>query len=439
MTNDGEMTLAHGVGTRTDLPLPAFLVYYGAGAAILVSVVVLLLIWRKPKLGQLHAGWVTPSELQRLIDVPWFRALVQAAALVIAVLITVVALVGPAHTSENVAPWALYITLWVGLVPASLVLGPVWGYVNPLRLVHRGLAAFTGEAPAARRLEHLGMWPAALSMLIFVWLELIHPDGAAPTTVGTFLVLYAVGHLIASLWFGEGWFAHADAFEVYSALVGRCSPWGRRDDGQLVLRNPLINARAQPPVPGLPAVIVVLLGSTAFDGLTRTEFWQMGFGAGNDTVSGTLGLLVTIALIGLCYVAATGASGTIPRPPASGQPGRYAHTIIPVFLGYTIAHYFSLLLIDGQKTLILASNPFGVEGTDLLGTYGNAVDYTVVSPDAIAHVQVGAIVLGHMVATVLAHEQALRSSEHARGLEHLPLAILMVMFTVLGLWLLFGF
>lgn len=55
-----------------------------------------------------------------------------------------------------------------------------------------------------------------------------------------------------ALWFGEEWFARGDGFEVYSTLVARLSPWGRRDDGRLVVRSPLANANATPAEPGLP-------------------------------------------------------------------------------------------------------------------------------------------------------------------------------------------
>ena len=96
--------------------------------------------------------------------------------------------------------------------------------------------------------------------------------------MAVFLLGYAVVHLALALWFGEEWFARGDGFEVYSALIARLSPWGRRDDGRLVLRNPLANALATPSLPGLAAVVVVLLGSTAFDGLSRTVFWQTGPG-----------------------------------------------------------------------------------------------------------------------------------------------------------------
>jgi hypothetical protein len=438
MTASG-VVLAHGIGTRTDLPIPRALALYGAAFVVAISFAALLLLWSRPRLGDGTSGRPLPGAVQRLVDAPLLRRALQAVVLALAVLVTAVALTGPAETTRNLAPWVLYVTFWVGLVAASLLLGPVWAVVNPLRLVHRGLVAITGPAPAADRLDRLGVWPAAASLLVFVWLELVYPDRAEPGTVGTFLVVHAAVQLVASLWFGERWFARGDGFEVYSTLVARLSPWGRRDDGRLVLRNPLTSLRLQPALPGLSAVVVVLLGSTAFDGITRTPFWQTGPGSDNGTLSGTLGLLASVAFVALVYVAATRASGILARLPPGRQPREYAHTLVPIALGYTVAHYFSLLLIDGQTTWILASNPFGTDGTDLFGTYGNRVDYAVVGPDAIAWVQVGAVVLGHVLGLVSAHEHALRAAPRARASDQLPLVLVMIVYTVVGLGLLFGF
>jgi hypothetical protein len=429
--------LAHGVGSRTDLPLPLGLALYGAGAAILISFVVLLLFWRTPRLG--GQGRPVPAGLQWIADSPAVRRFLQAIALAVAVLVAAVAVIGPAETARNLAPWALYVTFWVGLVPVSLLLGPVWRVVNPLRLLHGGLRTVLPRAPGAAQLPRVGLWPAAASLLVFLWFELVLPSRAEPTTVAAFLIGYAVVHLALALWFGEGWFARGDGFEVYSTVVARLSPWGRRDDGRLVLRNPLTNATVAPVEAGLGAVVVVLLGSTAFDGLSRTVFWQTGPGAANDVLSGTLGLAVMIALVGALYVTGARLSGRLAGQPAGVQPRRYAGTVIPIVLGYTVAHYFSLLVLDGQTTWILASNPFGLQGLNLFGTYDNVVDLTAVGSDAIALVQVGGVVTGHVLGVTLAHERALLSARRARASDQLPLVIVMVLFTLGGLGLLFGF
>jgi hypothetical protein len=432
------IVLAHGIGSRADLPVPLYLALYGAGLAVVVSFLALVLLWRHPKLRGDEAGRPLPGIVQAVVDSSVTKALAQALVLLLTLVVVAVALAGPPRVNDNLAPYALYVTLWVGLIPASLLLGSFWAYVNPLRTLHAGIAKITGPAPAEDRLPALGYWPAAVSLLVFVWLELVLPGRAEPRTVGIFLVLYGVVHLIAGLWFGSGWYARGDGFEVYSTLIGRLSPFGRRQDGQLVVRSPLDGVDGLRAERGLTAVVLVLVGSTGYDGLSRTQFWQEGPGrdAYLSAVPGTIGLLAMIALAAVLFVGATMLSGLLTGQPARREPALFAHSVVPIAVGYAVAHYFSLLLLDGQVTWILASNPFGHEDVDLFGTYGNSVEYTAVTPRAIANVQVGAIVLGHVLGVVLAHDRAVRLWRRHATAGQLPLVAVMVAFTVGGLSLL---
>jgi hypothetical protein len=432
------IVLAHGVGGRTDLPVPVALALYGAGLAVVVSFLALVVLWRRPRLRGDAAGRALPHPVQAVVDGPVLRPVLRAVVLGLTLLVVAVALFGPLDSNDNLAPYVLYVTLWVGLIPASLLLGPVWCYVNPLRTLHAGLARVTGPAPAADRLPALGYWPAAIALLCFVWLELVLPGRAQPRTVGVFLVLYGVVQLVAGLWFGAGWYARGDAFEVYSTLLGRLSPFGRRSDGHLVVRSPLDGVDGVRAERGLVAFVMVLIGSTGFDGLSRTQFWQSGPGrnAYLSAVPGTIGLLAVVALATLLFVGATVLGAALTRSDKSRSPAVFAHSLVPIAAGYAIAHYCSLLLLDGQATWILASNPFGVDGIDLFGTYGRAVDYTAVSTRTIANVQVLAIVLGHVIGVVLAHDRAVRETPGRSTTGQVPLVTVMVAFTVGGLGLL---
>ena len=431
--------LAHGVGTRQDLPVPIGLALFGAGAAILLTFSVLLLFWRTARLGGPDAGRPLPAIVQRAADAPAFRRTLQALTLVGTLFVVAVAFAGPSDTPHNLAPWAFFVTFWTGLVPASLLLGPVWRVINPLRLLHRALRPVVPKARGAERLPALGLWPAAVFLGAFLWLELVIPHRSDPAVVGGFLIGYGVVQVGLSLWFGEEWFAAGDGFEVYSWLISRVSPLGRRTDGRVVLRNPLAGALHTPELPGLAGVVVVLLGSTAFDGLSRTIWWQGGPGLNNSAVAGTLGMVGMIALVTALYLLGTYLSGRMAGQQFAVQPRRYAATVIPIALGYTVAHYFSLFVLDGQTTWILANDPFGTPGVDLFGAYHNVVDLGVVSAGAIAWVQVLAIITGHVLGVTLAHERALLSARRARASDQLPLVIVMVLFTFGGLGLLFGF
>src|SRR4051794_10421970 len=335
--------LAHGVGGRTDLPVPTGLAVAAAAMAVLVSFLALGALWTTPQLKGGRAGRPLPAALARLIDSSVFRGVLRAVVLIVTVVVIVAAFIGPNETRFNIAPYVLYVTFWPGLVLVSLAFGPVWRVVNPLRTVHAGLARLLrvdpdeGLRPVPAR---LGMWPAAIWILIFTWIEPVFPDRAEPGFVGAFLIAYVVINIWLGLIFGRRWFALGDGFEVWYSLVARLSPWGRRDDGVLVVRNPLDGVAAQRVGPGLVAVVLCLIGSTAFDGMTRTLWWSNHVNA-DDVLLGTVGFAGAVAVIVVAYLVACRASawalargrGARVAPSAHALPGVFAPTLIPIAVG----------------------------------------------------------------------------------------------------------
>lgn len=64
------MVFAHGLGGAQDLPIPAEYAIAGAGAALTVSFMVLMLAWRKPRFDADVSGRPLPRWLALLIDSP---------------------------------------------------------------------------------------------------------------------------------------------------------------------------------------------------------------------------------------------------------------------------------------------------------------------------------------------------------------------------------
>jgi len=116
---------------------------------------------------------------------------------------------------------------------------------------------------------------------------------------------------------------------------------------------------------------------------------------------------------------------------------RFAHTLIPIAFAYALAHYFSLLLYQGQAMGYLISDPLG-DGSNIFGTAGHGIDYSVISGRGIWYVQVGALVCGHVAGLMLAHDRALATYPEPREATRSQYWMLVVMvgFTSLGLWLL---
>ncbi|MEU4573402.1 MULTISPECIES: hypothetical protein [Nonomuraea] len=432
--------LAHGIGSRHDLPIPAFYAFAGALAALVVSFLGLAVLWAESKFRGREAGLALPHVMQRLADAPATRTALRALGLAGAAFTVFLAAFGPDDPERNAAATLVYVVFWVGLVPASLLFGPVWRLVNPLRAVHAALARLPGRRRDREPPAWLGHWPAAAGLLAFTWLELVAPEPAANSSMLAFFGCYAAVHLTGSLVYGPRWFDRADAFEAYSALIGRLAPLGRRADGRIVLRNPFHGLDAVTPVPGLVALVCVMLASTAYDGFSDAPVWvdTLQSAAAGPTATGTLGLLAAVAGVALLYGACIGVAGLIggSRRPGDGNLRAFAHSLVPIAVGYLVAHYFSLLVIEGQRAFILASDPLDT-GLDLLGTASRTVDEAVVSPGTIATVQVVSIVAGHVLGVIAAHDRSVRLFAPAKAVAgQIPLFILMVCYTLGGLTLL---
>jgi hypothetical protein len=435
------IVLAHGIGGRSDLPVPLWMALYGAAAAVLVSFFALGAFWREPRFRCAEAG----RALGRLQDVVSSRALdvTMRGAGVLAWLITLIALAfGDESSASNPAPTWFYVWFWVGLVPASILLGPVWRRLNPLRTV-AALLAGPNRGEGLPYPKGLGYWPAAMSLAAFVWLELVFIDPSQPMVVLIFILLYSAVHVLLGMRFGEEWFERADGFEVYSTLLARLCPVGRRDDGKLVARNPLDGLCALEAAPGLVVLVSVVLGSTAFDGLTRTAVWQTWSQSTSGVayaVLGTAGLVGSMIFVWATFTTAIRLSGVLvsDREGAAHLPERFVHSLIPIAVGYSVAHYFSLFVFQGQAGYILAADPFDA-GWNLLGLRQFTVNYLAVSVTTIAWVQVLSIVVGHVVGVVAAHDRAVGLfSGRDKVRAQYPLLGVMVAYTLGGIFLLVG-
>lgn len=430
------MILAHGLGGRSDLPVPLWLALYAAALAVLVSFVAVTVLWTTPRLRGPAAGLVLPPILGKIADATTTRFVLRAFGVIALLIVVGTAWFGPAESSDNPAPTWVYVWFWVGMVAASLAIGPIYRLVNPLRSLAAALRRALGSrAPEIddERIDRLRYRPALIGMFAFLWLELVYPASDSPHAVALFVTVYTVLHVGAGAWFGPRWFERGDSFEVYFELVARLSPLGRRNDRALVLRNPLDGLLVGSAGPGVTAVVLLLLGSTTFDGVTRLPFWtdlRRDLSRTAAIALGTTGLILTVAAVALAYAGAIWLTRPYLRKTVDGSaPEPYSlffHSLIPIMVGYTVAHYFSFAVFQGQAGYLLV---FG----------DGRVDYTVLSTGVIAAVQIAAIVGGHILGVISAHDRAvsiLRTGYVKVG--QYPMLALMVAYTVVGIELVSG-
>lgn len=446
---------AHGLGGIRDLPVPGWLFLIAGGTVLVVSFVALGVLWREPKLVE-GRGRPLPRGLQRFLLSPWARRTVQAVSLVLFAVLWSAAAVGSDRASDNLTPTFVYVVFWVGMVLVSVLLGDLWSVLSPWRAA-ADLAAWLGRAvgwsprvrpyPAA-----LGVWPAALLFGAFTVLELVWKDPASPRTLAWAIGAYSVCTWAGMAVFGRSaWLANGDGFGVYFGYLGRLGLFATRQrDGsrELVLRQPLSGLVAVERRPGAVAFFATMLGTVAFDGMSRSSWWfdriydmETRFDDPESAERAVMllnlvGLVAVVAIVAIAYTlavkAAEGAAGH-----RTDFHGVFLLSLVPIAAVYALSHYFSLLLVQGQFAIPLLSDPWG-QGWNLLGTGGFEPKLDVLTPNVTWYTQVSVLVIGHVLALIVAHDRAVTlspSPQVALRTQYAMLA-LMVLYTVGGMWLL---
>ena len=441
MPDDG-FSLAHGIGGAKDLPIPPELAIIGAVAALTVSFTVLAIAWRTPRYDESRTGRPAPAWLSRIVDSAAFRIVLRVLGMVVLLYAATAAVFGK-DLLTNPFFGMFYVWWWVGLVPLSFLFGPVWKAISPVRTINLVFARLSGSDPEAGVFTYparLGYWPAAVGLFAFVWLELVYPFSTELGPVRLWCAVYVAVMLLGGALFGSSFYERGDPFEVYSSLVAKLSVWARRE-GRLIVRSPLANLDTTPVAPGLLAVLAVLFGSTAFDSFKDSSFW-VRFTQESSTSTNLLNNLALLAFcvgVGLVFAAGCVTTGVGHGTRRTELPDKFAHSIIPIVVGYIVAHYTTYLVEYGQQTLIQASDPLS-NGSNWLGTADLTVNYWLsFHPTFLATLKVLAVVLGHVLGVIAAHERAIRLLPKRHQLTgQLPLLVAMIAFTVGGLYLLFA-
>jgi hypothetical protein len=432
--------------------VPGWLFGWAAAVVLVVSFVALATLWPAPRLQ-------APRE-RRLTALPaWVVKACGALGVGLFGLVVYAGFAGTKEATLNLAPNVIYVHFWVGMVVASVLLGDVFAAFNPWRAVGRASGWVVHRVAGARPLQprpyppSWGRWPAALGILAFAWLELVYIHKADPPTLAVLALAYFALQLAAMAIFGvETWSSRGDAFGVYFNLYSRLAPLVRRD-GALWRRIPLSGAPPYPVMAGTVALLAVAIGSTTFDGFSNGPVWasinrhlQSFFADLGAGLNGRVELAATVGLLGCVLVVASfyrlGIRGM--RTAGEGHAAReladrFVHTLIPIAFAYALAHYFSLVVFQGQAGYLLASDPFG-RGWNLFGTAGQQINYRAVSTATIAIVQVCAILTGHVVGVFIAHDRAMADYTRARHRlrAQYPLLVVMVTYTLGGIALLLG-
>lgn len=432
MTNFA-LPLAHGLGQRSDVALPGWLFSWGAAIVLAVSFFALAALWTEPKLETARSRVL--FGIPRLIE-----PLLGAIGLAIFIALVYFGFAGNQNDETNVVPTFVYVFFWTMIPMLSAVFGDIFRPLNPWRavglLAHRlRVSRGGGEQNAAPRFaypEALGVWPAAALLFGFGWLELVSgDDGRRPAVLATLALVYFGLQLVGMSLFGaQRWLERGDGFGVYFGFFSRISPL-HVDGGKLCWRMPLSGLTDLPLFAGTVAFVATMIGITVYDGIERGGLWQSIAGDDPSTLVASLGLLGCVVVVALFYelgVRGMGGGGIDKSPRELAL--MFAPSLVPIALGYLIAHYFSFMIFVGQALPHVIANPMGDSGAA-------SIDYFV-SGKVIWWVQVAALLIGHVAGLIVAHDKATAVWGKARAAAQSQMWMLVVMvgFTSLGLWLL---
>lgn len=360
-------------------------------------------------------------------------------------------LTGPHDPTVNPLPLFVWTVWWVAAVAVQGLVGDIWRWVNPLTGPVALIARLSGARAPLRWPRRLGHWPAVALFLAFGGFLMADPAPTDPDRLAVAAGIYWCAALLGTLLFGPAFVVRAEMATVVMRAYGRMAVFGRAR-GRRALGLPGWQALTGPGVPlSLAVLMVVLLGTGSFDGLNETFWWLVTLGLNPlefpgrsaivpQTLAGlVLANLALMAAFSACLWLGERLAGT--RRPLAVSFRRFAPSILPIALGYHVAHYLTALMVDGQYVLKWLDDPLG-RGANLLGladTYVTTGFFnTPHTVRAIWLSQAGAVVAGHVLAILLAHALAVRAAGSRRRalLGQAPLAAFMIAYTFFGLWLL---
>jgi hypothetical protein len=449
---------AHGFGQRYDLPIPLSFYLVGTAAAVVVSFVIVGLFVREvsraqtsPRIDLLATPW------GRWVASPTLAFALKLLALVVFIITIIAGFWGDQNPYNNISPTMVWIVGWVGLAYVSAFVGNLWALINPWRTIFESIETIyreiTQRPELSLRLPYraaLGVWPAFALLLAFSWIELVYPNPAVPQVIAWLAIAYSILTFAGMFLFGcECWLQHGEVFTLIFGTFAHFAPIEIRTGPQrgLSLRpfgTGLLDSGSVST--SLMAFVLLLLATVLYDGALGTPEWTKFEGtlAAHIAALGdfkfiairTAGLVVFWLLFFGAYVGcgAVMSAVTARRLSPLTMARSFAFTLVPIAIGYHLAHYFTFLLIQGQYIIPLASDPLGF-GWNLFGTAGYRVDIAVIDARFAWYTAVTSILLGHIAAVYIAHVKAMQMFDAPSTAlrSQVPLTALMVVYTFVSL------
>ncbi len=443
--------LAHASSQQLVLLLPT--AFYNSVGVIIVLMTALFLMVpavanRLTAFAHWRLGQVDTQSARRL------TSLLSCAVLVMAL---VAGLIGSRDPLTNPLTLLIWSVWWIVLVVLNGLLGNLWYWLNPwvgaCHMMRRAVGERSvGGRPVLSLPDWVGHWPAVIGFLCFSAFLLAHPAPDDPAVLALSVALYWMITLVAMLLFGESaWLQRGEFVTVIMTQLSRSALFGVHNHALHVGVPGWRLREASNASLSLALFVLLMLGTSSFDGFNETFFWlgilgvnPLEFPGRSAVIPHTLaGILVVnavlISLFALCI--AVGVTLARVKLPVWWVVVRLAPTILPIAVGYHFAHYLTTILVTIQYTVASFNDPFSL-GWDLFGVGQFYVTTGFFNrPESVEQIylsQATAVVIAHLISLLCAHRvvASLVPDNKQAIISQLPLAIFMVNYTLFGLWLL---
>ncbi|MDQ6747018.1 MAG: hypothetical protein M3010_02770 [Candidatus Dormibacteraeota bacterium] len=432
------MYVMHAFIGRFDLQVPLTTVLVGAAAVVAASFGLIYLLPARAEGTDANRGTVPRPLVMGM----------QAGALLYLALVAGVALLGNPATVLNSASILFWVITLAVLPLLHCIVGGMYEVVSPFalgaRLVTAGASA---RKPRSPRLDALGYWPAVVMLFLLFWFELalrVVPN--SPRALGILLLLYAAGQVAMGAWLGEGWFRGGDVFQAMTTLASTVAATAihRDDQGYVRLRAGFRPARFLPEGRGREALITLWLAGVLADGVRVTPIWafvtdhtgflnglpQVGEVALGDLLLDTTEIFFTWLAFALFFLLFTRLAAALSRRDPRELATIVAPSLIPIALAYLLAHNLTQLIVLGPL-VISPPDAAAAQRAITINTHS-------VTPAVVFWIQVVAIVVGHVLAVIMAHARLARVEKDTGMAIRADLGWLsaMLIYTATSLWVL---
>ena len=425
--------------------------YIPAGIAVLILTILIAYLTPVSFITSLFLSYKFKVNIHNYISVKAIedlKILISCISLIFLITLIIFGYIGSRDPLAN--PLSLFIwSVWFMVMPViQIIFGNVWAFLNPWygfgRLFFKNKILFKLDQNYSLVFSSVGFLLFSLFMLVD-----IAPDD--PDRLANIVTIYLLVNFIFMKIFGVDWLKNGECFTSFYRLLSKLS-WIWIKEGKIYVGffgSQLKEINTFPPMSVL--FLSIILATLSFDGLNETFLWFKiinvnpleFYGRSSVVLENSSGLIFFAILLFLIFSITIflGHKFINEKVTFKNIIGINSIALLPIALAYHIAHYLTSFLVNIQYSYKVASDPLN-NGMDLLnlGDFNVTTSFfnTIETVKLIWFIQAAAIVIGHVIAVLLAHSicEGYLKTKSSVLISQFPISIFMIGYTFLGLWIL---